>query len=141
MDIGTGSGKYAKLIGGRGLSITGVEINKEYIDRFKLGSLYDYLLVQDASTYFPNEVYDLVIFGDVLEHLLKSDGLNLLHFWMYKCKWLYLVVPVGYVQNVADNAESHISCWSIEEFSLFPTDTIIEQKEDKLRIIMKGYIK
>src|SRR5262245_14209224 len=81
LDVGCGAGKYGRMI--RTLQpeghITGVEVDSEYIDKFDLRSVYD-VVINDSVVSLVNgpqsQTYDVVIFGDVIEHLRKSDGLD-----------------------------------------------------------------
>ncbi len=68
--------------------------------------------------------YDLVVFGDVMEHLLKSEGLNALHFYIYRCKRIIVVYPTKYVQYDVNGKihESHRSIWAPQDFMHFTFD-------------------
>lgn len=86
-DIGPGEGTYAKLFRPThtGVWWTGIEIHKPYIAKYKLRStklrvMYDELHVEDARTSEPHLFHrDLVICGDVLEHMPREDAVELLH--------------------------------------------------------------
>src|SRR5437764_1428742 len=89
LDIGCGAGKYGRMI--RELlpdsHIEGVEIDSEYIEMFHLKQTYNKILNTGIQSLLagPQAVtYDAVVFGNVIEHLLKSDGINALHFFAYR---------------------------------------------------------
>lgn len=130
LDIGPGAGKYGKMIGllrREGVRIdrlAALEIDARYIAQFELDRIYDEVRCGDAAA-LPDarsdEVFDLVIFGDVLEHLRKSAGVDLIDFLYYRVKYLLLVIPVDYIQDaVAGHAhEAHISTWYPEDFDRY----------------------
>ena len=78
VDVGPGAGKYGKLIKEvlPDAFVTGVEIWAPYIKQFDLDKIYDRVDVCDARIY-PYYGADLVILGDVLEHISESDAIKL----------------------------------------------------------------
>lgn len=79
LDVGPGAGAYARLL--RPLlpdaRLDAVEIWEPYLDRFALPSLYDAVTVGDIRSFdWPEEDYDLVVLGDVLEHLTFGDAMR-----------------------------------------------------------------
>ena len=77
LDIGPGVGTYAKLLTGAGVSrLTGIEIYEPYVHTYRLADYYDEVIVADAREVdFPPA--DVVIMGDVAEHMTESDALAL----------------------------------------------------------------
>jgi predicted TPR repeat methyltransferase len=78
IDIGTGRGTYSDLLREHVDRIDGVEAWKPYVVEFKLYDKYDNLFINDVRHLdidFAN--YDMVIFGDVLEHMDRADSLAL----------------------------------------------------------------
>jgi phospholipid N-methyltransferase len=126
LDIGAGAGKYGRLI--RSIlphsELTAVEIEPEYVARFDLHSIYNTVVQIDVRALVESNqdaVYDVVIFGDVIEHLPKSAGIDLIHFFSYRCKKMLVVYPSKYVQYSADGkaSESHRSVWCPADFDTF----------------------
>lgn len=69
LDVGPGRGIYRNLLSEKGYSnIDAVEIYEPYIEAFKLRELYRNLYHKNVID-FEYEKYDVVIFGDVLEHI------------------------------------------------------------------------
>ena len=123
LDIGAGAGKYGKLIKAASPEciVTAVEIYQDYIERFNLHEIYDHVQRGDALELIETAVdktYDLVVFGDVLEHLRKSAGVDLLNFFVYRSRFMLALFPTEYVQNSVEGnrAEAHLSIWSENDF-------------------------
>ena len=69
------------------------------MERFDLRSLYDEVILGDAVdlTNDPKVRFDLVIIGDCIEHMRKSDGVDLLNFLMYRSGYIcvtYIRKPI-----------------------------------------------
>ncbi|MDQ0809830.1 hypothetical protein QFZ63_001544 [Streptomyces sp. B3I7] len=85
-DIGPGEGTYAKLFRPvhEGVWWTAIEIHKPYVRKYGLKStktrtMYDEIHVEDARESAPHLFHrDLVICGDVLEHMERDDAVTLL---------------------------------------------------------------
>ena len=46
----------------------------------------------------PDYVTDVVIIGDCIEHLRKSIGLDLINYFVYRCKYIIIIFPSKYIQ-------------------------------------------
>jgi hypothetical protein len=83
VDVGPGSGKWSKLLRdgqrrSRGDRWIGLEVHAPYVERFNLPSLYDEVVVGDVRDE-PDLLLmaDVVILGDVLEHLEEQQARDL----------------------------------------------------------------
>lgn len=98
LDVGAGAGAYGDLIRGVNpdIHVTGIEPFYPYTKRFDLDSRYDTVYVQDIEYFLIKSVknYDLVIFGDVLEHLPLEDALAVIQEIKKRCKFLYISIPL-----------------------------------------------
>lgn len=119
LDVGTGSGKYGRLLAQHAPACqrVGIEIEASHVQRFALDSLYQPLHVEDVTTWWrrtPDALFDLVLLGDCLQHLAKSDGIDLLNALVYRCGWLVLLVPEFLVQPALGGvaSQAHRSVWS-----------------------------
>jgi len=75
LDMGAGRGTYSTLLRDLIQTIDGVEAWTPYIDQFDLESKYDFIYNEDIRGFEPEiDDYDLVIFGDVLEHMSEFDS-------------------------------------------------------------------
>jgi SAM-dependent methyltransferase len=145
LDVGPGYGKYARLISPaiEGVRIDGVEIDKSYIKKFNLNDLYDKIYncsIQDFISDNIDTAYDLVIFGDVIEHLKKSEGIDALNFFVYRTKHIIVQWPHGYIQNAWEGRkhEAHISTWGKSDFGSFDFKWY---EKDFMRLVhIKGYL-
>lgn len=130
LDIGPGVGKYGIIVkrlrelGTPIGSLAAVEIDESYIEQFNLKDIYDVVQLGDASLLpdvGPDAAWDLVILGDVLEHMRKSRGVDLIEYLYYRTKYIVLVVPIDYIQGAVDGhaAEAHISTWYAGDFTRY----------------------
>lgn len=147
LDIGPGAGKYADAIRERKPEtyIECIEIDSEYVEQFDLHKKYNKVSIMNCIDLINPEYYDmqfdLIILGDVIEHLRKSDGIDLLNFLVYRTKWILLQYPIKYIQNSVDghHSEAHISVWSKIDFSSFD-HTVIITRDNISTLMIKGYL-
>lgn len=102
--------------------IDGVEIYEKYITDLQR-ILYNDIFITDVRNFVKNEkfFYDMIIAGDVIEHLPKKEALSIIAKLRTCCKVLIIGIPLGdkYKQGtVAGNThEAHLSTWQPEDFS------------------------
>jgi hypothetical protein len=84
--------------------------------------------------------FDVVMIGDIIEHLKKSEGIDLLNFLIYRCRWVIVEFPHHYEQNAVDGytSEAHISVWTENDFLPFERTQIYTKNTQRL-IILQGY--
>lgn len=98
LDVGPGSGIYCDLIKQIEpvTTIDAVEIFKPYIERFALGEKYDQIFVQDIRKFkCAKDSYDLIILGDVLEHLSYDEAVESWEYLRERTKFIWLSLPVA----------------------------------------------
>lgn len=147
LDIGAGAGKYGELVKKIDPSIEtiAVEIEKDYIKKFDLTSIYDRVWNISATDLISPKYYDLsfdvIMVGDIIEHLKKSDGIDLLNFLIYRCRWIIVEFPYHYLQNSVDGyqAEAHISVWTKDDFGCFEGTRLYEKNTQRL-VVLRGYL-
>jgi hypothetical protein len=119
LDIGAGEGKWGKLLKDKVKRIDGVEIWKPYITRYQLHNFYDTLYAVDLRSFRFDKEYDVVILGDVLEHLAREEAVVIIHSLKLQVKSIYLTIPITVcIQdgNVIGNPfETHQCHWSDKE--------------------------
>lgn len=145
LDIGSGAGKYITMMR-RVIPesyIVAIEIESKYISQFDLTSIANEVRCMEAVEQIKNvdENYDLAVFGDSIEHMRKSDGMDLLHFLVYRTNFILVVYPNRYIQNSVDGvvSEAHLSVWSEQDFSCLKHTNIIEMDGQRL-IVVEGYL-
>lgn len=126
-DIGPGEGTYAKLLRPvhKGVWWTGIEIHKPYVAKYKLRStktrvMYDEIHVEDARKSADHLYHrDLVICGDVLEHMPREDAVDLLERIEQAGAWHILVsLPIVTIEQSAVNGnehERHVHHWDAHD--------------------------
>jgi 2-polyprenyl-3-methyl-5-hydroxy-6-metoxy-1,4-benzoquinol methylase len=132
LDVGPGAGAYGKLIKKTypNITVDAVEVWEPYLNKFKLHSVYDRLYVRDAREH-TNYTYDLVIFGDVLEHMTKEDAIALWNRVKEQAKYALISIPiVHYPQSESEDNpyEVHVKDdWTNDEV-LLTFSSIIDYK-------------
>lgn len=116
IDLGAGEGTYSDLLRGWRPETwwVGVEIYDPYITRFELWRKYDAVLNRDARDInFPACPF-ILLAGDVLEHMPRSDALDILYRAKEHAEAIMVSVPVvEYPQHGHDNPhEAHMDQWS-----------------------------
>ena len=96
LDIGPGSGTYAKLY--PDAKWTGIEIYEPYVERFDLNNLYEKVIIADAREYDFGELgrFDAVVAGDVLEHMTAEDAKSLLEKLKALSSTVIVSIPIGH---------------------------------------------
>ncbi|SES03519.1 class I SAM-dependent methyltransferase [Streptomyces qinglanensis] len=133
-DVGPGEGTYAKLFRPvhKGVWWTAVEIHKPYVAKYKLKStktrtMYDEIHTEDVRDSAGHLFHrDLVILGDVLEHMPREDAVALLERIEAAGAWHILAsVPiVDSQQGTVDGNphEAHVHQWDPDDM-----DTVLAQ--------------
>jgi len=125
LDVGAGSGKYGKMLRavlGENVKSTALEIDKTYPEAYDLLRYYDYALCETAVGFFDVVgrealTFDLIIAGDVLQNIKKSEGIDCLHEWCRRAEHVIVMVPLDICQIVADSPqESFRSFWGAVDF-------------------------
>ena len=81
------------------------------------------------------DVYDVVFMGDVIEHLDKDEGVEVLAALKHHAKLLLISTPItpykqgAYKRNIH---EAHISKWSPEDFRLYGFEVLFHKEGNLL---------
>lgn len=123
-DVGAGSGTYKKLMAmdlPDEVKWVGIEVWEPNIKKFDLVSLYDEVIEQDIRTFDFNKLadFDLVLFGDILEHMTKEEAIAVTENCLKHCKSLMISIPIIHYPQGAEHGnpyEEHIKDdWSHDE--------------------------
>ena len=93
LDVGCGNGIYSDLLKPKGYKLDGIEVYKPNIEKFNLCSKYDRLFEINAIDMPADAHYDLVIFGDVLEHFSAEDASYIISRYKSFCDVILVSVP------------------------------------------------
>lgn len=95
LDIGCGSGTYAKLF--PDAIWTGVEAWAPYVEEYGLKDLYQRLVIDDVRTVeFRKQQHDVAICGDVLEHMTPQEAHDLIAKLCKKVAVVIASIPIGH---------------------------------------------
>lgn len=131
LDIGCGRGTYKLLFAENEVisssNWVAVEVWEPYIEKFSLEKKYNKVIRQDVRLLPWNDLgqWDMVIMGDVLEHMTKEESQALVDNALKHTKWVLISIPIVYLPQGADHGnpyEIHVKPdWSHEEvMSSFP---------------------
>lgn len=97
LDVGACDGKWSKLLNGY-LTIDAVEIYAPNIIKHSLADIYRYVYNADIRE-LDFEHYDLIIFGDVLEHMSVEDAQKVIEYAFPRCTDFLIAVPYQWVNR------------------------------------------
>lgn len=120
LDVGPGWGKYAVLVReyvDPEAEISAVEAWQPYIDRHRLGRLYDEVIAGDVCDQ-PAELFarfDVVLMADVIEHIDKKAALELIDRIPGA---IVISTPRHFFEQPAElpPTEAHVSHWTVADF-------------------------
>lgn len=127
LDLGCGDGKLMSIVADKDWEITGVDIYKESLDRARKRNVYKKLIKGDLVQVCrrlvkQGETYDLVFCSQVIEHLSRKKGEELLALAEKLAKKrIYFGTPRGYMRQPDEFIEGnpyqvHMSGWYDEDF-------------------------
>lgn len=98
LDVGACDGKWWYLLGDY-LKMDCVEIFKPNVYVHELMMKYERTFIKDiADFHYGYGRYDLIIFGDVLEHMTVEKAQNVLEYAKPRCKDMIIAIPYLYTQ-------------------------------------------
>lgn len=120
LDIGCGYGKHGVLLREYVHPtpiVDGIEAWEPYVDAHRLRGIYDHLIVGDALDLAADELapYDMVVMGDVIEHMGKDAAVDLLGRIP---GWVIIATPVihFHTDEGLPPTEAHVSHWTRADF-------------------------
>lgn len=143
LDIGAGRGAYATILNPYlpHTIFDAVEVWTPYIEQFNLKNKYRNIFNVDAREH-DNFDYDLVIFGDILEHMPMKDAVNLWNRAAEQAKFMLISIPIVHMpQEEIDGNPYEIheeEDWSTE-LVLEKFKNIVEYKEFECTGVFIGY--
>lgn len=109
LDIGPGEGTYYKLLKDTYLkdNMDCVEACEEGAIKWELDKMYNNVFIMNALD-LKFDHYDLIIMGDVLEHLSVEDAQKFLDYALPRCNDIMVAVPYELPQGPLKNNEYEI---------------------------------
>lgn len=101
LDVGPGCGTYYNLLHDYFNTFDGVEAFAPNIDKYNLRSKYRNVYNKDIKD-FEFNYYDIIIIGDVLEHLSIKDAQKVITYCEKRCKQLIVAVPYMMPQDAVE---------------------------------------
>ena len=98
LDIGAGCGTYWELLHNDFKTIDAVEVFKPNIEKFKLKQKYHRVYNMNIKD-FKYGNYDIIIFGDIIEHLEVEEAQEVLKYASNRCKEIIVAVPYELEQD------------------------------------------
>ena len=124
LDIGLGNGGYGERFKkiNPNIIMIGIEIFPAYIrDDWGYSKLYDKIYIDDMRLFDYSKVNaDLVIAGDVIEHVEKAEGIKVINELKKHFDWVLIALPIQDVIQGPDNEfgnkhEEHKHQWKPQE--------------------------
>ena len=140
LDIGAGEGTYAKLVVSAGVEFnaywTGIEAWGPYVKSFNLMDWYNNVVIADACYVDYRKVNnghsDLVVAGDVLEHMTKTEAKELIAELKKHSSNIIISIPLVHLDQAAYKGnwfEKHIDHWHFKEMQAELSDGLVESVE------------
>ena len=101
LDVGAGEGTYYNLLHDVYKNIDAVEVFKPNIDKYKLEEKYNKVYYSDIKD-LKYDDYDLIIFGDIIEHLEVEEAQKVLEYADEHSKEMIIAVPYELEQGIAE---------------------------------------
>lgn len=117
LDVGPGAGQWYDLLREwyPDAAFDCLEIFEPYVERYGLRKKYRHVIIGDARERTMGR-YDLVIFGDVIEHMIKADAVAAVDRLM--SKYALISIPIGPCpqDGTEENPyEEHLAEWTTAE--------------------------
>lgn len=109
LDIGAGAGIYGELLSDH-YFMYALEIFPPTYEYLKKSKHYRYVYLDDIRTFNFINGFDLIIMGDVLEHLSIEDAKKVIEKCSKYCTYLMVAIPYNYKQGAINGnvAEIHL---------------------------------
>ena len=118
VDLGCGSGFYGRMLRKHAIKLTGIDLDIDAVDE---AQGYNKIFLGDIKLfdqYVPD--FDAIFLFDVIEHLTKEEGIELLSKAKEKA-FVAIATPSKFSNSVQElftqfNPHKHKCVWTIEEF-------------------------
>jgi len=117
LDLGAGQGRMAPYISPHVNYLIGVDWNEACLQAAAKTNLYQELVLADLKTFLPTTDIDIVFLIEVIEHLEKQDGEQLLSN-LATVPNIIVTTPRVYWRKVHFGGP-HLSLWTPQDFAKF----------------------
>jgi hypothetical protein len=120
LDIGAGGGKYGALLKDvvPNCELTALECDDAAFPQLREVGYHHILSITADKLYERGgDLYDVIILGDVIEHMLHSQGRDLLEFLNYRARYIIISTPECMPMSRAVFFEGHNSLWRPDSFA------------------------
>ena len=110
LDVGPGEGTYHALLHDLIPEIDCVEIWPQNVADFSLRNRYHEVWTDDIRHHINSDEmydYDLIVFGDILEHLPVDDAVQVFTEALRRCRWVIVSVPMVHFPQDAIDGNQH----------------------------------
>lgn len=144
VDVGAGDGRWGHLLKGKMQRLVAIEVWGNYVEHYHLRDIYDEVFIEDAKNFQAWGDFDVVILGDVLEHLHRVDALKLIATLKKTKVKVFLTVPITHCPQdgmVYDNPyETHLDQWTHEELERLGWEMIHQGLNPNGKVMIGTYI-
>lgn len=102
LDVGAGEGTWLAYLQPYFTNIEAIEIFKPNIDNYDLENRYKKVYNADIK-HFKYDFYDIIIFGDVIEHLEVNEAQQVLKYAYNRCNEMIVAVPYLNPQGIEED--------------------------------------
>lgn len=109
LDVGAGAGIYGQLLNDYYI-LEAVDVFKPTVDNLRTLPFYEDVFLSDIRSFTYPSQYEIIIMGDVIEHLSVEDTQKVISLARENCNHLMVAIPYQYKQNsiYGNDAEIHI---------------------------------
>jgi hypothetical protein len=117
LDVGAGTGKWGRVLRGRGFRghLTALEVWQPHVEALVASSYYDAVISGDLVDYHDWGRHEVVILGDVLEHLPRLSALGVVADLRAAPCRAFLTIPISRCVQVGEPGgnpfETHLDQW------------------------------
>jgi len=102
LDVGAGEGTYFNLLHDCFKTIHAVEVFYPNIKKYDLESKYKAIYCVDIKN-FEYDFYNIIIFGDIIEHLTVEEAQQVLKYAYDRCDEMIVAVPYEMEQDICED--------------------------------------
>lgn len=102
LDVGAGEGTYYNYLGDYFKKMDAVEVFKPNIVNYELEKKYHKVYHANIDG-FEYDFYDIIIFGDVIEHLEVKEAQEVLKYAYDRCEEMIVALPYRFEQDIVED--------------------------------------